>query len=113
MSDKVAPSLLAQTFGTYGVIGVYVGLVLAVGRLFRAALDMPTHRLMYLELKHVEPLMELCSSVFIAQRQQYDGNLEDEVHLYDTLIRLYRSPEVLKQLTQPSADELPLAPPPQ
>lgn len=35
---------------------------------------------------------------------EYQGNLKDEVRLYDILIRLYRSPEVLLQMTKAKID---------
>jgi hypothetical protein len=48
------------------------------------------------EMPHTRDLFDLCEAVAIARR---DGSLLREAQLFQTILRLYRSPETLMRLT--------------
>lgn len=48
------------------------------------------------EMPHTRDLFDLCEAVAIARR---DGSLLREAQLFQTILRLYRSPETLLRLT--------------
>lgn len=47
-------------------------------------------------MPHTRDLFDLCEAVAIARR---DGSLLREAQLFQTILRLYRSPETLLRLT--------------
>ena len=53
--------------------------------------------------------MDICEGIYIVRIQAYAGHLRDEVRLFETLIKLYRSPQMLLRIT--GADVINLAPP--
>lgn len=103
-SDKVAPSVLLSTLGATSVLGLYVTVVLAVGRLSRSGLLDPMYRTPYFELPDPSPLLDLCEGIKAARTGGYASCLKDEVKLFAMLIRLLRSPEVLLRVSQPRWD---------
>lgn len=78
------------------VIGIYVTIVYAVGRFLRIIFDRYSERVIYEELPQTEKLMEICEGIFIAQ---LEGDMVKEKRLYDLLIIIYRSPELLIKMT--------------
>lgn len=59
-SDKIAPDILTSSLGSISVVAVYITVVYTVGRLVRAGLGAPTHRIIYEEMPEVSDLLELC-----------------------------------------------------
>jgi hypothetical protein len=100
VSDRVAPSFLATALGSYSIIAVYVGVVLAVGRLVRGALGSPTHRIPFEELPDSTLVLGLCEGITATRAARYEGHLVDEAHLYRVLIAILRRPDVLARLTR-------------
>ena len=78
------------------VIGIYVTIVYAVGRFLRLMFDRYSQRAMYEELPETQKLFEICEGIFIAQ---LEGKLQEEKRLYDILIMVYRSPELMIKMT--------------
>lgn len=78
------------------VIGIYVTIVYAVGRFLRLMFDRYSQRAMYEELPETQKLFEICEGIFIAQ---LEGKLQEEKRLYDILIMIYRSPELMIKMT--------------
>jgi hypothetical protein len=78
------------------VVGLYVTIVIAIGRFLRIVFDKISQRVMYEELPNTKQLFEICEGIFIAQME---GNLVHEKQLYDLLILMYRSPEALLKIT--------------
>jgi hypothetical protein len=105
VSDRVAPSLLiASLTGSYSIVALYLGLVLAVGRLVRSGLGSPTHRIFIDTLADATPLLEICEGIRLAQAAgSYGGHLVDEARLYHLLIALFRSPETILRITSGGA----------
>ena len=52
--------------------------------------------MIYEEMPYTEDLVDLCYSIYFARME---GDLIKEKTLYDLLIRIYRSPEILLKLT--------------
>lgn len=78
------------------VIGVYVTIVYAVGRFLRIIFDRYSERVIYEELPETQKLSEIIEGIFIAQ---LEGDMVNEKRLYDLLITVYRSPELMIKFT--------------
>jgi hypothetical protein len=78
------------------IIGLYATLVLAVGRFVRIFFDRLSQRVIYEEMPEPNDIFELCEGIYIYRNQR---NLEKENLLYDLLIRIFRSPETLLNIT--------------
>eukprot|EP01128_Nolandella_sp_AFSM9_P005065 TRINITY_DN2396_c0_g1_i1.p1 TRINITY_DN2396_c0_g1~~TRINITY_DN2396_c0_g1_i1.p1 ORF type:complete len:1291 (+),score=246.92 TRINITY_DN2396_c0_g1_i1:307-4179(+) len=81
-----------------GIIGFYVGIVLAAGRFLRIALMNLGMRVIYEDMWECEELLELCMDMYMARE---DKDLELEENLFRELIDLYRSPERMILRTDP------------
>ena len=58
--------------------------------------DKMSTRVIYEEMPNTQDIWDLCESIYIAR---IEGDLKKEQRLYDLLIRIYRSPEILLKLT--------------
>lgn len=47
VSDRIAPNFLTSGVGSYSVLAIYAGVVLAIGRVVRTGLGSPTERIMF------------------------------------------------------------------
>jgi hypothetical protein len=92
----------------YGVTALYVFILVTVGSAVRGALLGSIGDLIYSEMPEPQDLLDLCESIYIVRLQAYAGHLRDEVRLYETLIKLYRSPQMLMRIT--GADGLNMPP---
>jgi len=70
--------------------------VYAIGAYLRLFFDRYSEKVIYEELPYPEKLFEICEGIFIAQLQ---GDLVSEKRLYDLLILIYRSPELMIKMT--------------
>ncbi|XP_065754492.1 piezo-type mechanosensitive ion channel component 1 [Phocoena phocoena] len=90
-SDKVSPPSLGFLAG-YGIMGLYVSIVLVIGKFVRGFFSEISHSIMFEELPCVDRILKLCQDIFLVRETQ---ELELEEELYAKLIFLYRSPETL------------------
>ncbi|XP_030705330.2 piezo-type mechanosensitive ion channel component 1 isoform X1 [Globicephala melas] len=90
-SDKVSPPSLGFLAG-YGIMGLYVSIVLVIGKFVRGFFSEISHSIMFEELPCVDRALKLCQDIFLV-RETRELKLEEE--LYAKLIFLYRSPETL------------------
>ena len=100
INDKISVSSFIDNKNvTYsiGIIGLYVTVVYAIGKCVRMFFDRISQRVIYEEMKNTEPLIELCDGIDIYRK---NNNLEKELYLYELLIKLYRSPEVIIAITK-------------
>ena len=102
-NEAVMGSLMTS-FATMSVIGVYIAVVLAVGRFLRVIFDRYSERVMFEELPNTSKLFEICEGIFIAQ---LEGDLRKEKRLYDLLIYIYRSPHLMIEITGTKQHYLP------
>ena len=71
--------------------------VYAVGRLLRLSMSNLRTRIMYEDLPNTKRLVALCEDIYIARAE---GELLLEGELYFAMISIYRSPQVLFELTK-------------
>ncbi|XP_065315038.1 piezo-type mechanosensitive ion channel component 2-like isoform X2 [Gordionus sp. m RMFG-2023] len=95
-SDLVFPGTFTF-FAQYGIIGLYVSLVLVIGRLVRSFVSGLYGRIMFDELPDVDRVLQLCLDIYLV-RESGEFQLEEE--LFAKLIFLYRSPETLIKWTK-------------
>eukprot|EP01114_Cavostelium_apophysatum_P013947 TRINITY_DN3486_c0_g1_i8.p1 TRINITY_DN3486_c0_g1~~TRINITY_DN3486_c0_g1_i8.p1 ORF type:complete len:2315 (-),score=561.17 TRINITY_DN3486_c0_g1_i8:52-6996(-) len=97
-SDQVPKGLVA-TLAASGIISLYVGVVLSVGRFLRLWVSDLVKRIYIDEMPFVDDLMIMIEDIFLA-RQSGDFLLEEQ--LFRELITLFRSPERLMRMTKKS-----------
>ncbi|XP_029464485.1 piezo-type mechanosensitive ion channel component 1 isoform X2 [Rhinatrema bivittatum] len=95
-SDKVSPPSLGFLAG-YGIMGLYVSIVLVIGKFVRGFFSEVSHSIMFEELPCVDRILKLCQDIFLVRET---GELELEEELYAKLIFLYRSPETMIKWTR-------------
>ncbi|RXN17679.1 piezo-type mechanosensitive ion channel component 1-like protein [Labeo rohita] len=95
-NDKVSPPSLGFLAG-YGIMGLYVSVVLVIGKFVRGFFSEISHSIMFEELPCVDRILKLCIDIFLVRET---GELELEEELYSKLIFLYRSPETMIKWTR-------------
>jgi hypothetical protein len=102
-SDMIAPIFKgADAIGSFTVIGLYLGVVYTIGRFLRLAYTDTSKRIMYEELPDPNMLINLCNGIYIAR---IHGDLQKEWDLYFGLVRIYRSAEMLYNVSMPVGEE--------
>jgi hypothetical protein len=102
-NDSVLSSFFSNAM-SMSVIGIYVTIVYAVGNFLRIIFDRYSERVIYEELPNTEKLFEICEGIFIAQ---LEGDMKTEKKLYDLLIMVYRSPELMIKMTGSKLEHVP------
>ncbi|CAE8741522.1 unnamed protein product [Polarella glacialis] len=99
-SEKVSPVPVSEgSSGTsYGVMGIYLGVVYTIGRFLRMVFQDSSKRVIYEELHETELLEDLCNGIYIAR---ITGDLVMEYEFYYELLRIFRSPELLLDISKP------------
>ncbi|XP_069757353.1 piezo-type mechanosensitive ion channel component 1 isoform X2 [Narcine bancroftii] len=95
-SDKVSPPSLGFLAG-HGIMGLYISIVLVVGKFVRGFFSEISYSIMFEELPCVDRILKLCHDIFLVRE---NGDLEVEEELYAKLIFLYRSPETMIKWTR-------------
>lgn len=78
-------------------MGLYVSVVLVIGKFVRGFFSEISHSIMFEELPCVDRILKLCMDIFLVRET---GELELEEELYSKLIFLYRSPETMIKWTR-------------
>nr|XP_054748646.1 piezo-type mechanosensitive ion channel component 2-like [Lytechinus pictus] len=99
-NERVASELLAP-LSSYGIIGLYVSLVLVIGRFLRMYFSGISYQIMFNELPNVDRILKLCLDIYLV-RESDEMELEED--LTAKLIFLYRSPETLIKVTKWKTD---------
>ncbi|XDV31269.1 hypothetical protein PO909_033991, partial [Leuciscus waleckii] len=94
-NDKVSPSSVGFLAG-YGIVGMYMSVVLVIGKFVREFFTGISRSIMYEELPCVDRVLKLCNDIFVVREA---GEMEMEEQLFDKLIFLYRSPETMIKMT--------------
>ena len=81
---------------TISVIGLYIGVVLTVGRFLRLSMQGSSKRIGVEELASTETPMQICQGIHIARLFK---DVETERKLYYDLVKLFRDPELLLAAT--------------
>lgn len=79
------------------IMGLYVSVVLVIGKFVRGFFSEVSHSIMFEELPYVDRILKLCQDIFLVRET---GELELEEELYAKLIFLYRSPETMIKWTR-------------
>lgn len=56
--------------------------------------------ILYDEMPNSEDLLYLCEGIYTARYLKYTGHLKDEYLLTKFMLQLYRSPEIMVQITR-------------
>uniref|UniRef100_UPI00398F7CE0 piezo-type mechanosensitive ion channel component 2 n=1 Tax=Pristiophorus japonicus TaxID=55135 RepID=UPI00398F7CE0 len=95
-NDKVSPSSLGFLAG-YGIVGLYMSVVLVIGKFVREFFNGISRSIMFEELPNTDRILKLCTDIFLVREM---GELELEEQLFAKLIFLYRSPETIIKWTR-------------
>lgn len=100
-SEKVAPTPTGDSSSSnYSLMGIYLGVVYTIGRFLRLVFQDASKRIIYEEMNDTDLLQDLCSGIYIAR---ITGDLKSEYAFYYELIRIYRSPELLLDISKPKS----------
>uniref|UniRef100_A0A8D0C2C9 Piezo non-specific cation channel R-Ras-binding domain-containing protein n=1 Tax=Salvator merianae TaxID=96440 RepID=A0A8D0C2C9_SALMN len=95
-NDKASlPSL--GFLAAHGIVGLYMSVVLVIGKFIREFFNGISRSIMFEELPNVDRILKLCIDIFLAREA---GELELEEQLFAKLIFLYRSPETMIKWTR-------------
>uniref|UniRef100_A0A671NMD1 Piezo-type mechanosensitive ion channel component 2-like n=1 Tax=Sinocyclocheilus anshuiensis TaxID=1608454 RepID=A0A671NMD1_9TELE len=100
ISDQVSPPSLGFLAG-YGIMGLYMSVVLVIGKFVREFFSGISHTIMFEELPNVDRILKLCTNIFLVRET---GELDLEEDLYAKLIFLYRSPETMIKWTREKSE---------
>lgn len=86
----------------YGrIVGLYMSVVLVVGKFVREFFNGISRSIMFEELPCVDRVLKLCTDIFVVRET---GEMELEETLFEKLIFLYRSPETMIKMTREKRD---------
>lgn len=102
-SEKVAPTPVGSesSSASYSIMGIYLGVVYTIGRFLRLVFQDASKRVIYEEMNDTELLQDLCNGIYISR---ITGNLRMEYRFYYELLRIFRSPELLLDISKPKVD---------
>uniref|UniRef100_A0AAV1U791 Fibronectin type-III domain-containing protein n=1 Tax=Peronospora matthiolae TaxID=2874970 RepID=A0AAV1U791_9STRA len=109
VSDRIVQGLTTLGISSYGLTAVYVFVVVTVGSAVKVFFRGKLFRIQYDELPDPGDVLELIEGIYIARHEQYVGHLKDEVRLFETLVRVLRSPETLLKVTGVNVIHIPTA----
>ena len=95
--ERVQSGTIGEAVVSLGITGLYVTIVFGIGRFVRLSIANMRMRIPYQDLPDVSHLWTLCSDITVAREE---GEFMLEEQLFYTLINLYRSPQVLFELTK-------------
>ena len=97
LSEKLPPGVaFAGEQAASSVLAFYIAIVYLVGKLLRATCGGTRYQLGLDQLPDVTSLLEVIEAIHLARST---GRLKRETQLHEMLLRLYRSPAVLLQIT--------------
>jgi hypothetical protein len=109
VSDNIVQGLNSLGIGGYGITAVYVFVLVTIGSFVKEFLRGELFKILYTELPDPQDVLELVEGIYIAREEQYIGHLKDEVRIFETLIRVLRSPETLTKVTGTNIIHIPTA----
>ncbi|OQR98286.1 hypothetical protein ACHHYP_08922 [Achlya hypogyna] len=107
VSDNIVAGLNTLGIGSYGITATYIFVLFTIGARVKSALRGNVSDILYNELPNPDDIMDLVEGIYIARKEEYVGHLKDESRLFETLIRVLRSPETLLKVTGPNVIHIP------
>ncbi|PIN26072.1 hypothetical protein CDL12_01177 [Handroanthus impetiginosus] len=98
VSEETPQGFLGETLSKFSIWGLYITFVLAVGRFIRLQCSDLRMRIPYENLPACDRLIAICEDIYAARAE---GELGVEEVLYWTLVKIYRSPHMLLEYTNP------------
>ncbi|PWA88896.1 hypothetical protein CTI12_AA084740 [Artemisia annua] len=98
VSEETPQGFLGETLSKFSIWGLYITFVLAVGRFIRLQCSDLRMRIPYENLPSCDRLIAICEDIYAARAE---GELGVEEVLYWTLVKIYRSPHMLLEYTNP------------
>lgn len=95
--EHSSKSLQILLFSSFRIMGLYVSVVLVIGKFVRGFFSEISYSIMFEELPCVDRILKICMDIFLVRET---GELELEEELYSKLIFLYRSPETMIKWTR-------------
>ncbi|XP_028547875.1 piezo-type mechanosensitive ion channel homolog isoform X2 [Dendrobium catenatum] len=96
VSEETPQGILGETLSKFSIWSLYITFVLAVGRFIRLQCSDIRMRIPYEDLPSCDRLIAICEGIYAARAE---GELEVEEVLYSTLVKIYRSPDMLLKYT--------------
>ncbi|KAG7376668.1 hypothetical protein PHYPSEUDO_012938 [Phytophthora pseudosyringae] len=109
VSDRIVQGLTTLGISSYGLTAVYIFVVVTVGSAVKGFFRGKLYQIQYEELPDPEDVLELVEGIYIARHEHYVGHLKDEVRIFETLVRVLRSPETLIKVTGTNVIHIPTA----
>ncbi|ETP20640.1 hypothetical protein F441_05668 [Phytophthora nicotianae CJ01A1] len=109
VSDRIVQGLTTLGISSYGLTAVYIFVVVTVGSAVKGFFRGKLYQIQYEELPDPEDVLELVEGIYIARHEHYVGHLKDEVRIFETLVRVLRSPETLIKVTGTNIIHIPTA----
>eukprot|EP00002_Diphylleia_rotans_P029364 TRINITY_DN5977_c0_g1_i3.p1 TRINITY_DN5977_c0_g1~~TRINITY_DN5977_c0_g1_i3.p1 ORF type:complete len:2290 (+),score=357.80 TRINITY_DN5977_c0_g1_i3:108-6977(+) len=97
LTISAATLLISSSLLGTGIVGLYVGVVFTIGQFVRLQVSDIQQKIIYDDLPDVTKLIQLCDDLYTARSE---GELILEEQLYEQLVSIYRSPELLIELTK-------------
>lgn len=95
--ERVQSGLLGATLSSIGITGLYFTFVYGIGRFLRLWVTNLRLKIPYEDLMSTSRLIHLVQDIYIARAE---GELELEEELFYLLLKIYKNPVVLAELTQ-------------
>ncbi|TMW60226.1 hypothetical protein Poli38472_000268 [Pythium oligandrum] len=99
VSDNIVQGLTTLGIGSYGISAVYFFVLVTIGSAVKGFFRGALFQIQYSELPDPDDVLELVEGIYIARGERYVGHLKDEVRIFETLVRVLRSPETLTKVT--------------
>lgn len=109
VSDNIVQGLSSLGIGSYGITAVYIFVLVTVGSAVKGFFRGALFQIQYAELPDPEDVLELVEGIYIARSERYIGHLKDEIRIFETLVRVLRSPETLTKVTGTNVIHIPTA----
>ncbi|GLE05857.1 hypothetical protein PINS_up015038 [Pythium insidiosum] len=109
ISDNIVQGLNTIGIGSYGITAVYFFVLVTIGSAVKGFFRGALFQVQYSELPDPDDVLELIEGIYIARAERYVGHLKDEVRIFETLVRVLRSPETLSKVTGTNVIHIPKA----
>jgi len=100
-SDKAVPDVAGggtRSTSSMSLQVFYISVVYAVGKFLRLVFQDSSKRVIYEEMEDTKLLRDLCDGIYMSRKA---GDLRRERELWKNLIEIFRSPDILKDVSAP------------